>query len=39
MIARGDLGLEIPYYDVPYWEKLLLENVEAGKIVIVATKC
>ncbi|SYV96368.1 pyruvate kinase, partial [Mycoplasma putrefaciens] len=19
MIARGDLGLEIPYYDVPYW--------------------
>ncbi|UWD35211.1 pyruvate kinase [Mycoplasma cottewii] len=39
MIARGDLGLEIPYYDVPYWEKVIIRKCrEAGKIVIVATQ-
>lgn len=39
MIARGDLGLEIPYYDVPYYEKLIIRKCrEAGKPVIVATQ-
>lgn len=39
MIARGDLGLEIPYYDVPYWEKILIRKCrEAGKLVVVATQ-
>ncbi|PPE05730.1 pyruvate kinase [Williamsoniiplasma lucivorax] len=39
MIARGDLGLEIPYYDVPYWEKIIIRKCrEVGKIVIVATQ-
>lgn len=39
MIARGDLGLEIPYYDVPYWEKIIIRKCrEAGKVVIVATQ-
>lgn len=39
MVARGDLGLEIPYYDVPYWEKIIIRKCrEAGKIVIVATQ-
>ncbi|PPE04968.1 pyruvate kinase [Entomoplasma ellychniae] len=39
MVARGDLGLEIPYYDVPYWEKVIIRKCrEAGKIVIVATQ-
>lgn len=39
MVARGDLGLEIPYYDAPYWEKIIIRKCrEAGKIVIVATQ-
>ncbi|WP_381414961.1 pyruvate kinase [Spiroplasma endosymbiont of Anurida maritima] len=39
MVARGDLGLEIPYYDVPYWEKVLIRKARSkGKIVIVATQ-
>ena len=39
MVARGDLGLEIPYYDVPYWEKVIIRKCrEVGKPVIVATQ-
>ncbi|AGR40893.1 pyruvate kinase [Spiroplasma taiwanense] len=39
MVARGDLGLEIPYYEVPYWEKQMIRKCrKAGKIVVVATQ-
>lgn len=39
MIARGDLGLEIPYYEVPYWQKTIIRKCRnVGKVVIVATQ-
>ncbi|AGR41887.1 pyruvate kinase [Spiroplasma diminutum] len=39
MVARGDLGLEIPYYEVPYWEKQMIRKCrKAGKVVVVATQ-
>lgn len=39
MIARGDLGLEIPYYDVPKYEKFIIKDCRhKGKPVIVATQ-
>lgn len=39
MVARGDLGLEIPYYDVPNREKYVIKACRyKAKPVIVATQ-
>ncbi|AAT27807.1 pyruvate kinase [[Mycoplasma] mobile] len=39
MIARGDLGLEIPYFEVPFYEKQIIRKCRnVGKPVIVATQ-
>lgn len=39
MIARGDLGIEIPYAQVPYWEKYIIRECrKENKPVIVATQ-
>lgn len=39
MIARGDMGVEIPYEEVPSIQKMIIKKVyEAGKQVITATQ-
>ncbi|MDR1234504.1 MAG: pyruvate kinase [Mycoplasmataceae bacterium] len=39
MVARGDLALEIPFYDVPYWQKYIIRKCRLiGKPSIVATQ-
>ena len=39
MVARGDLGVEIPFGEVPVWQKKILKMANAmGKITIIATQ-
>lgn len=39
MVARGDLGVEIPMYSLPIAQKDMIRRVrEAGKFVVVATE-
>ncbi len=39
MVARGDMGVEIPLQDVPILQKMLIKKAySAGKIVITATQ-
>lgn len=40
MVARGDLGIEVPYYRVPLIQKMLIEKAnEAAKPVMWPTRC
>ena len=40
MVARGDLGVEMPLEEVPVIQKRLISQArQAGKVVITATRC
>ena len=39
MVARGDLGVELPFEQVPYYQKLIITKcIQQGKFVITATQ-
>ena len=39
MVARGDMGVEMPLEDVPVMQKMIIKKVlDAGKVVITATQ-
>jgi pyruvate kinase len=39
MVARGDMGVEIPFEEIPHLQKLIIKkSLDAGKPVIIATQ-